>query len=86
MSSDDAQPPARTPGRKSGHPSRTYHHGRSPAAWTAVSIAAVGFVLGAVAFVLGPDWNLAMIAAGVVLLSLVVGTVMKLAGLGQTYS
>ncbi|MDQ7993630.1 MAG: HGxxPAAW family protein [Propionicimonas sp.] len=63
---------------------RAYHHGRTPAAWTGSIVAAVGFTLGAVAFLLGPNWPLVWISAGVVLLAIVLGGVLRRAGYGQS--
>lgn len=63
------------------HP--TYHHGRSPAAWTGVSISGAGFLLGSIAAVMGPNWTLVWIAVGLVVAGLVIGTIMKVAGYGN---
>lgn len=62
---------------------RHYHHGRSPAAWTGVVIACVGFVLATIASVTGPNWTLAWVSASVLLLALVVTGIMKKMGLGN---
>lgn len=62
---------------------RHYHHGRSPAAWTGVVIACVGFVLATIASVTGPNWTLAWVSAAVLLLALVVTGIMKKMGLGN---
>jgi hypothetical protein len=60
----------------------TYHHGNTPAAWTAVSIIFIGFTIGGVYTVLAQPWG---VAAGVVVVALggVVGLVMRSMGLGQ---
>lgn len=62
---------------------RHYHHGRSPAAWTGVSIAVVGFLLATIAAMTGPNWVLAYVSAGLLLLALIVTGVMKKMGLGN---
>ena len=59
------------------------HHGRTPAAWTGAVIAAVGFLLGTVAFLMGPNWVLFWISIVIVLGGAVVGGVMSRMGLGQ---
>ncbi|SHI62488.1 hypothetical protein SAMN02745244_00719 [Tessaracoccus bendigoensis DSM 12906] len=63
--------------------SKFYHHGRSPAAWTGSVIAAVGFVLGAIGSVTGPNWPIAIAGGAVVLVGLLTTMVMKAMGLGQ---
>jgi hypothetical protein len=63
---------------------RAYHHGRTPAAWAGSIIAAVAFVLGAVAFVTGPNLTLVWIAAVLLVLSIVVGGVLRRMGYGQS--
>ncbi|GAA0954513.1 hypothetical protein GCM10009554_60390 [Kribbella koreensis] len=57
-------------------------HGSSPAAWTAVVIVLVGFTLGAIAMVMGPDWLLFWISAGIAVAGGLVGKVMQLLGFG----
>nr|WP_300147155.1 HGxxPAAW family protein [Propionicimonas sp.] len=63
---------------------REYHHGRTPAAWAGSIIAAVAFTLGAVAFLLGPNWTLIWVAAVLLVLSLVTGGVLRRMGYGQS--
>ena len=58
------------------------HHGNTPAAWTAVTIAFVAFLVGA-AGVLVANWVLFWVGVGVFALSGVVGKVMQMAGYGQ---
>ncbi|MDT0265034.1 HGxxPAAW family protein [Streptomyces sp. DSM 44915] len=59
-----------------------HDHGHTPAAWTAVTIAFIGFCLGSYFTVVAQPWGVA--ASGVVLLIAgVVGLVMKSMGLGQ---
>jgi hypothetical protein len=63
---------------------REYHHGRTPAAWAGSIIAAVAFTLGAVAFMVGPNWTLIWVAAVLLVLSLVTGGVLRRMGYGQS--
>ena len=60
-----------------------YHHGRTPAAWAGSIIAGIGFLTGAIAFMMGPIWLLFWISLAVVLLGVIVGGVMSKMGLGQ---
>jgi hypothetical protein len=56
-------------------------HGNSPAAWTAVGIALIGFAVGTIAFwfaIVPVVW----ISAGVVVLAFVIGGIMKKLGYG----
>ncbi len=64
-------------------PAHFHHHGRTVAAWAGSAVAAVAFVLGSIAFLLGPNWTLVWVAAGVLLLSLIVTAVLRRAGYGQ---
>lgn len=61
---------------------RSYHHGRTPAAWAGSSIALVGFLTMAVGFLLGPNRPVIYVGAGVVVLALVVTAVMRKLGYG----
>ncbi len=63
---------------------KEYHHGRTPAAWAGSIIAAVAFILGAVAMLIGPNWTLAWTAAVLLVLSLVTGGVLRRIGYGQS--
>lgn len=56
-------------------------HGNSPAAWTAVIIMLVAFVVGTVAFWFDMPW-LVWASAGLLVLGLIVGWVMAKAGYG----
>lgn len=58
------------------------HHGSTPAAWTAVMIALVGFAVGGIALLIGPSWPTFWVGMALLPLSLVVGKVMSAAGLG----
>ncbi|MGI8578040.1 MAG: HGxxPAAW family protein [Nocardioidaceae bacterium] len=57
------------------------HHGSTPAAWTAVCIALLAFVVGGVGLVIG-SWLTFWIAVGIFVLSGVVGKVMQAMGMG----
>jgi hypothetical protein len=56
-------------------------HGNSPAAWTAVAIMLIAFVIGTLAFWFELVW-LVWVAAALVLVGLLVGYIMKRAGYG----
>lgn len=62
---------------------RHYHHGRSPAAWTGVVLAATGFLLASIGCVTGPMWPLIYVGGFLVLAGLVTGGIMKAAGFGN---
>ncbi len=57
-------------------------HGNSPAAWTAVLVCLVGFVVGAIGLIPEPNWIVFTIGAVLAVVSGVVGKVMAAAGLG----
>ena len=59
------------------------HHGSTPAAWTAVVISLVGFTVGGVAMVIGPNWPVFWVGAALVVVSPLVGKIMSSAGLGR---
>ena len=59
-----------------------YHHGKTPAAWTGSTIATVGFLLGAIAFVIGPNWLLFWVSMAIVLAGAIIGGVMSKMGMG----
>jgi hypothetical protein len=56
-------------------------HGNTPAAWTAVSIMFVGFLIGGLALPIKAPW-LFFVGLGVVALGAVVGKVMSMMGMG----
>lgn len=62
---------------------KEYHHGMTPAAWTGSIVAAVGFVLAAIASVIGPNWPMIWVGGALVLLGMIVGYVMRRLGMGQ---
>ena len=58
-------------------------HGNTPAAWTAVTIMFVGFLLSGIALPLEAPW-LFFVGLGVVALGAVVGKAMQMMGMGNT--
>jgi len=64
---------------------RAYHHGRSPAAWIGTIIAAVGFVLCAIAAMLQPKGFFMYFSVALIVAGLVVGLVMKKMGYGTEH-
>lgn len=58
------------------------NHGQTPAAWTAVTIMMVGFVIGCIA-VVNLDWVALGVGVAVVALGAVVGKVMAMMGMGK---
>lgn len=64
---------------------REYEDGKSPAAWTGVIIAAVGFIVATVGAMAGPNWTVIIVGAAVVIVALIVTGIMKAAGLGQSH-
>ena len=56
-------------------------HGHTPAAWTAVTIVLIGFVVGGVAVIVAQPW-LAFVGIGIVVLGGIVGKIMQMMGLG----
>jgi hypothetical protein len=57
------------------------HHGNTPAAWTAVFIILVGFVLGGVGLLLS-SWTMFWVGVACLPVALIVGKVMQKMGLG----
>jgi hypothetical protein len=57
-------------------------HGSTPAAWTAVVIIALAFVVGTLAIIWG-NWPLFWVAVGMVVLGAVVGKVLAMMGMGK---
>ena len=58
-------------------------HGSTPAAWTAVVIVIIGFTVGGLALMIGPNWLLFWIGVACLPVAAIVGKVMQAAGLGQ---
>lgn len=61
------------------------NHGQTPAAWTAVVIVTLGFLVGGVAIVLAEPW-LFWVGVAIVLVGGPVGWIMRAMGLGQESS
>ena len=59
------------------------HHGSTPAAWTAVVIALVGFTVGGIAMVIGPHWPTFWVGVGLIVVAPLVGKIMSSAGMGE---
>jgi hypothetical protein len=58
------------------------HHGSTPAAWTAVVTALVGFTVGGVGMVIGPHWPTFWVGCALVLIGPLLGKVLSTAGQG----
>jgi hypothetical protein len=58
------------------------HHGNTPAAWTAVSVALLAFLVGAVGLVVD-SYLVFWIGVGILAVSAVVGKVMQAMGMGD---
>ena len=58
-------------------------HGNTPAAWTAVGLMLVGFLISGIALPLSMPW-LFFVGLAVVALGAVAGKVMSMMGMGQT--
>ncbi|HEX2174751.1 MAG TPA: HGxxPAAW family protein [Nocardioidaceae bacterium] len=62
------------------------NHGSTPAAWVAVFIVLVAFVIGGIALVFSPpNWVMFWIAVALLPVSLLVGKVMSAMGLGADH-
>ena len=57
------------------------NHGQTPAAWTAVIIIVIAFVIGTVAVVIG-NWPMFWVGVVLVVVGAAAGKVMAMAGLG----
>lgn len=57
------------------------NHGSTPAAWTAVAVCLVGFVVGAIGLVV-ESWPTFWVGAALIAVSGIVGKVMQVMGLG----
>ena len=60
-----------------------YHHGRSPAGWTAVTIAFIGAVIGTVGFFMNISWPVVIVGLVILALAPIVGGTMRKMGYGQ---
>jgi hypothetical protein len=58
------------------------NHGQTPAAWTAVTIMMVGFIVGSVA-VVQLNWVLLVVGIVIIVAGAVVGKVMQMMGMGK---
>ncbi len=58
------------------------HHGNTPAAWTAVCIALVAFLVGGVGLVIG-SWPTFWAGVALLVVAAVVGKVMQAMGMGD---
>ena len=63
-------------------PMRHVHHGQTGAMWTAVVIEIVGFIVGGISLMLGPNWPLFAIAAAICVVGIIVGVTMQKLGFG----
>ncbi|MGI9136633.1 MAG: HGxxPAAW family protein [Candidatus Nanopelagicales bacterium] len=57
-------------------------HGSTPAAWTVVVIVTIAFIVGTLGVMLA-NWVMFWIGVGILILGVVVGKVMAMAGLGK---
>jgi hypothetical protein len=69
---------------REAHGGKHVHHGRTPAAWTGVTFAMLGFLLGGFAMVDGPNWVLFWIAAALVAIGVIAAKVMQALGHGAS--
>ncbi len=58
------------------------HHGSTPAAWTAVVLVLIAFLVGAVGLVI-TNWVVFWVGVGLLVVSGVVGKIMQAMGLGS---
>ena len=58
------------------------NHGQTPAAWTAVTIMMVGFIVGSIA-VVQLNWVLLIVGTVIIVAGAVVGKVMAMMGMGK---
>ena len=63
----------------------TAHHGNTPAAWTAVTIMFVGFLISGLALPFDVPW-LFFVGIGIVVVGAVTGKVMQMMGMGSAES
>lgn len=60
---------------------RVVHHGNTPAAWTAVVIITIAFLVGVIGLIIG-SWPVFWAGAALVVVGGIVGKVMQMMGLG----
>lgn len=58
-----------------------HHHGSTPAAWTAVGLILLAFLVGAAGLII-PNWYVFWAGVALLVVGLVVGKVMQAMGLG----
>lgn len=61
---------------------RHVHHGQTGAMWTAVAVLMVGFIVGGVAMVIGPNWILFVIGCAICVVGIIAGVVLQALGFG----
>lgn len=66
----------------SGQTEHHEDHGNTPAAWTAVVIITIAFVVGTLAVVLG-NWPLFWVGVALVVVGAIVGKVLAMMGMGK---
>ena len=62
-------------------PTRTVHHGNTPAAWTVVVIVTLAFVVGTLGIMMA-NWMLFWVGVGMLVIGAVAGKVLQMMGLG----
>ncbi|MGA4507357.1 HGxxPAAW family protein [Propionibacteriaceae bacterium G1746] len=68
---------------RDGKKVKYYHHSASPAIWVGTVLVTLGFIVGAIGFVAGPNLLLIYIGAGLIVASFVVTLILKALGLGH---
>lgn len=63
-------------------PLRHVHHGQTGAMWTAVTLVFVGFLVGGIGMLLGPNWPMFVIGAVICVLGIAAGLIMQALGFG----
>lgn len=59
-----------------------YHHGKSPAAWSAMAIALLGSLIGTVGFFMNINWTLVIVGLIVLAVAPIVGGALRKMGYG----
>ena len=59
-----------------------YHHGKTPAAWAGTLTATVGFFVGGIGMVLGPNWIVFWIGAALLVVACILVLVLQKLGYG----
>ena len=63
-------------------PLRHVHHGQTGAMWVGVTLVFIGFLIGGIAMLLGPNWPMFVIGAVVAALGIVAGLILQAVGFG----